>query len=190
MAGLDGPVAEEHDGDPILAAQPGGQRVARGHREVAAHHAGGAHQAVLGVHEVHRAAEALAQPRRAAHQLRHHAVHRRALGQRVAVGAMAAVDGVVVAQLAADPGGHALRADAEVDQPVDLEAVVQLGHALLEAADPPHRPQEVERELGPQAGWRARPPRQATADAVPRASRTAPAILCSSGRTNASIGSL
>ena len=71
---------------------------------------------------MHRAAEPSAQPVLAAHQLGHHAVERRALGDRVPVGAVAAVDGVVVAQLPADGRRDPLAADAQVDQAVDLRA--------------------------------------------------------------------
>ena len=125
-----------------LPRQPGGQRAAQRHRDVAADDAGRAEEAVLGVDEVHRAAHALAQPVGAAHQLGHLAVHRRALGERVAVGAVAAVDRVVVAQLQAGAGGDALLPDRQVDQPVDLVGALEPADALLEVADPPHRAQQ------------------------------------------------
>jgi hypothetical protein len=50
---------------------------------------------VLDVHDVHRAPQAAAEPVGASHQLGHQAVERRALCDRVAVRAMAAVDGIV-----------------------------------------------------------------------------------------------
>ena len=105
----------------VGAVDARGERVAERERQVAADDAGRAEEAVLEVDEVHRAAEALAEPVGAPHQLGHHALERRALRDRVTVGAVPAVDAVVVAQLAADRGGDALAADAQVDQAVDLE---------------------------------------------------------------------
>ncbi len=64
--------------------------------------------------------EPAAQAAVAAHQLGHHALERRALRDRVAVRAMVAVHGVVVAQRAAHAGGDALLPDAEVHEPVHL----------------------------------------------------------------------
>ena len=91
---------------------------------------------------MHRTSESPAEPAGAAHQLRHHPVQRRALGDRMTVRAVAAVDTVVVSQLAADARRHALAADAQVDQAVHLQGALELRHPLLEAADPPHRPQQ------------------------------------------------
>ena len=101
VSGLDGAVAEEHDGHEIGAVEARRERVAERQRDVAADHAGGAEQPVVAIDEVHRPAEAVAQPRRAPHQLGHQPVQRRALGDRVAVRAMTAVEGVTVPQLPA-----------------------------------------------------------------------------------------
>jgi hypothetical protein len=60
---------------------------------------------------------------------------------------MAAVDAVIVAQLAADGGRDALAADAQMDQSVDLEVPFQRADALLEEADPPDRPQRGARRI-------------------------------------------
>jgi len=63
------------------------------------------------------------------------------------VGAVAAVDGVIGAQLAADGGGDSLLSDAQVDQAEDLVGALQLPDPLLEKADPPHRAQQLLRRL-------------------------------------------
>ena len=119
-AGLDGAVAEEHDRDLVAAAEPRRQRATERERDVPAHDARRAHEAVLDVDEVHRAAETAAEAAVAAHQLGHDALERRALRDRVAVRAVAAVDGVVVAQLPADADRHRLLADAQVHEAVHL----------------------------------------------------------------------
>ena len=58
------------------------------------------------------------------------------------------VDGVVATQLAADTCSHRLLTDAEMDEPVHLVRTRQLSDALLEDADPPHRAEELEAEVG------------------------------------------
>ena len=108
------------------------------------------------VHEVHRPAEPAAEAVGAAHQLGQHALDRRALGERVAVGAVPAVHGVVVAQLRADRRRHALLAHAQVDQPEHLVGALELAHALLEQPDQPHRAEQAERVLAAQPRHQAR----------------------------------
>ena len=150
VARLDGAVAEQHDRDPIGATQPRRQRVAERERDVPADDAGRAEQTVLGVDQVHRAAEPAAEAVDSTHQLGHHPLKRRALGDRVPVRAVAGVDDVVCAELAADPRGDALAADAEVDQPVDPPRPRELRDALLETPDPAHRFEQSERGAGVQ----------------------------------------
>ena len=99
---------------------------------------------MLDVDQVHRPAEAAAEAAVAAHQLRHHRVERRALGDRVPVGAVAAVHRVVGPELRADARRDALLADAQVDQAVHLVGPLELADALLEDPDPPHRAEQVE----------------------------------------------
>jgi hypothetical protein len=53
---------------------------------------------------------------------------------------MAAVNGVVIAELPAYGRGHALTADAEMDQTVGLNRALELPDALLEQAYTPDRP--------------------------------------------------
>ena len=90
-------------------------------------------------------------PSRAAEQLRHHAAHVGALGQRVAVAAMRAGEQVVARQVRAHAGGHRLLPDRQVQRAAHLGARVQLlaerRHAadagffgrVLEGADARHR---------------------------------------------------
>ena len=132
---------------------------------------------MLDVDQVHRAAHPLAEAVAAAHQLGHHALDRRALGDRVAVGAVAAVDHVVVAQLRADARRDRLLADAEMDQPVDLVALLEPPDALLEVADAPHRGEQARGVV--HAGAR-----------VPSSFCTAPTIRAASGITACSSTSL
>jgi hypothetical protein len=145
VARLHGAVSEEH-GRHLAGARPSrGQRGPESHRHVPADDARGTHEAMLCVDQVHRAAEPATEPVIPPHQLRHHATERSALRDRVPMRPVAAVDGVVVAQLPADRRGHRLLADAQVDQPVHLVCTLQLAHALLEEADPPHRAEHAER---------------------------------------------
>ena len=91
-----------------------------------------AHEAVLGVDQVHRPAEPPAEPGVAAHQLGHRALERGALRDRVPVRAVPRVDGVVVAQLGAHGRGDPLLAHAEVDQAVHLVGLLEPADAFLE----------------------------------------------------------
>ena len=86
MAGLNGAVAEEHDRDRVVAAQPCRKRAPEGDRHVAPHHSRRAHEAMLHVDEVHRPTEPPAQAVVASEQLGHRAVERRPQHDRVPVG--------------------------------------------------------------------------------------------------------
>ena len=110
---------------------------------------------MLDVDEVHRAAEAAADAALAAHELRHHACERRALRDRVPVGAVVAVDRVVRAKLPADADRDTLLADAQVDQAVHLVRARELPDALLERPDPPHGAKQLEADAGVEPSLRA-----------------------------------
>src|SRR6185437_12218081 len=169
---LDGAVAEEDDRDRIRHGEPCGERRAEREWNVAADHAGRAEEPVLAVDQMHRPAEPSAEAGVAAHQLRHHRPHWRALRQRVSVGAVPGVDDVVVAELRADPDGYRLLPGGEVDEAVHLVRARELADPLLEGADPPHLPQELVLVYA------------ATGD-----SSTAATIFAASGRRYCSIGS-
>ena len=114
-----------------------------------------AHEAVLDVDEVHRAAQTAAEAAVPAHQLGHDATERCALRDRVAVRTVAAVHGVVGSQLPAHADRHSLLADAQVHETVHLVGAGQLADALLEDADPPHRAQELEADVAAEPAGRA-----------------------------------
>jgi hypothetical protein len=148
ITGLHRAVAEEDDGDDVAAADPIGKGGAERQRDVAADHAGGPHQPMLGVDDVHRAAEPVAEPLVAAHQLGQQTIEGGALGDRVSVRAVPAVDGIVGSQLATDGSRHTLLSDAEMDQAVDLVSALKLPDPLFEEADPPHRGEQARGGLG------------------------------------------
>ena len=187
MAGLHRAVAEEDDRDRVVAAQPRRERAPERDRDVPADDAGRAHEAVLDVDEVHRAAEPAAEPVVAPHQLREHAVERRALRDRMPVRPVPRVDGVVVAQLRAHRRRDALLAHAQVDEAVHLVGALELADPLLEQPDPPHRREQVRVPARRRA---AALPLRAATGAAPTTCCTAATILSSSGRTHASSGSL
>ena len=97
-----GAVAEEADGHPAGAERLGGERRAAGQRDAAADDAVGAEHPFVDVGDVHRAALALADAGRLAHQLGHHAGDVDALGDAVTVAAVGRGDEVVVGQVGAD----------------------------------------------------------------------------------------
>ena len=102
---------------------------------------------------------------------------------------MAAVDGIVVAQLPADGGRHALLPDAQVDQPVHLVGALELAHPLLEQPDPPHRGEQAHGALGVEgARLRALATRYAVTGAWPSTCCTAFTTFSSLGSTYSSIG--
>ncbi len=143
---LDRAVAEEDDGDRVVAELSRRQRASERERDVAADDARRTEEAVLDVHEVHRASEPSAETAVATHQLRQHPLGRRALRERVSVRAVAGVDGVVRPQLPADPDRHALLADAQMHQPVHVVGPRERADPLLEDADPPHPKEQLEAE--------------------------------------------
>ena len=142
-ATLDRAVAEEHDRDGVVAAQARREGAAERDRDVAADDPGRPHEPVLGVDEVHRAAEATTQTRVAAEQLGQQAIEGRALCDRVPVCPVARVHGIVVAQLAAHRSRDALAADAQMDQSLDLAGPHEHADLLLEEPDPPHRREQA-----------------------------------------------
>ena len=163
-ASLNRAVAEEDDHYRAVAARSCREGAAQRDRDVAADDAGRAHEPVLRVDEVHRAAEAPAQAGVAAEQLGQQPIERRALGDRVAVRPVPRVHGVVVAQLAAHGSRDALAADAQMDQALDLAGPHEHADLLLEEADPPHRREQALGLRGrPLAGQRLPAPTRAPA---------------------------
>ncbi len=143
-----GAVAEHAQRDLLGPAVVGGQRHARGEREVAADDPVAAHEAVLEVEHVHRAAAAVRHAGLAAEQLGHDLVAIRAARQRVAVRAIGRDQVVLVAHRADGADDRRLLADREVEEAADLRLRVHLARALLEAPDEHHRLQPLARSVG------------------------------------------
>ena len=138
-----GAVAEHADRDLVEPLVVGRQRHAGGQRQVAADDPVAAHEAVLEVEHVHRAAAAVRDALLAAEQLGHHAVGIRAAGERVAVRAVGRDQVVLVAHRPAGADDRRLLADRQVQEAADLGLRVHLARALLEAADEHHRLQPL-----------------------------------------------
>ena len=145
---LDAPSPNWHSVDLVEAEVVRRQREAGGERQVAADDPVAAHEALLEVEHVHRAAAALAQPVDAAEELGHDAVGVRAARERVAVRAVRRDEVVLVAQRARRADDRRLLADREVQEAADLRLGVHLAGALLEAADEHHRRQPLARDVG------------------------------------------
>src|SRR5262249_29420517 len=97
--------------------------------------------------DVHRPAETAAVAGLAPHQLGHHPIDARALGDAMAVAAMVAHDAVLLAQRRARARGHRFLADERVRGTLDEAGLEQLRRLLVEAADSHHRLEEVLEEL-------------------------------------------
>ena len=136
---FEAPSPNTHSVDLLRAAVVGGQRHARGEREVAADDPVAAHEAVLEVEHVHRAAAAVRHAGLAAEQLGHDPVGLGAARQRVAVRAVGRDQVILVAHGADGADDRRLLADGEVEEATDLRLRVHLARALLEAADEHHR---------------------------------------------------
>ena len=141
------PVAEEGDGDARLVAQLEREGGAGDGRKPAADDGVRAHVPALDVVEVHRAAVAVRAALELAVQLGHELVRVRALGERVAVGAVRRGDHVAVLERAADPDGDRLLADRHVEESGQLAGTEALLDLLLEAPDQEHLAEELAQRL-------------------------------------------
>ena len=138
VAGVGGAVAEHADGDRVFALVLGGEREAGRDRQVAADDPVAAHEAALGVEDVHRAAAPAAGPVDPAEELRHHPLGVGAAGDRVAVGAVGADQVVLLAHRRGGADDRRLLADREVQEAAGLRPLVLAPRLLLEAADQRH----------------------------------------------------
>ena len=138
VAGVGGAVAEHADGDRVFALVLGGERQPRGDRQVAADDPVAAHEAVLGVEDVHRAAAAAAGAVDPAEELRHHPLGLGAAGDRVAVGAVGADQVVLLAHHRGGADDRRLLADRQVQEAPRLRPLVLPPGLLLEAPDQRH----------------------------------------------------
>ena len=168
-----GAVAEEGDRHLVSPLQLGGEAGAGGERHGRAYDAVRAHDVELHVGDVHGAAEALAIAGLAAHQLRHHAVDARTLGDAVAVAAVVGGDDVVVAQRRADAGGDRLLALVAMGRALDDAFLEEVGGLVLEGADAAHGDVEIAERLRAHGDVAARA--LVHRPSPPRACRFAPA---------------
>jgi len=134
-----GAVAEERDDDPIGSREPRRQRGAGADGQPGRHDAVAAEDVEVQRGDVHGSAEAAAVPVLPSHQLGHHPVHPRALGDAMAVAAVGPDDVVVLAQRRAGAGRDRLLADVGVRRSLHQALVEQLHRALVEPADLHHR---------------------------------------------------
>ena len=141
-------VAEEHHRHLVGASNLAGERGAGPRADAARDDAVGAEDVSREVGDVHGAALGAAASGGAAEQLRHHALHRRALREAVAVAAVGAEHVVVVAQVGAHSDRDRLLAAVHVQGALDgAEAGLAKG-LLLEQTDAPHVGVELAAELG------------------------------------------
>ena len=106
-----------------------------------------ADQAVLRRGHVHGAGEAAVDPRRPAEHLVEQLLRVDAERERVPVAPVGGGDAVLFAEDAGEADGDRLLARVEMRRPVDLAAEEERLDEVLEAADEPHPPVQVEVEL-------------------------------------------
>ena len=132
---------------PLLAAELEGERGADDRGQAAADDRVRAEVAARDVVEVHRAAEAARAALLLPVELGHDRVDRRALGDRVPVGAVGRGDHVVRLERRADAARDRLLADRDVQEARQLARAEALLHLLLEAADQQHLAVELAQPL-------------------------------------------
>ena len=138
------PLAEEADGDAILAAHLVGQRQAHRQRQAAADDGIAAVEIVLAAEQVHGAAAASRAAFGLAVHLGHHLAHGDAAHQRVGVLAVGCHQPVVCPQCADHAGGDRLLAVIEMQEAADLSRTVEFGTFRLKPADTDHAAQKVQ----------------------------------------------
>ena len=151
----DGSVPEEGHRNAAAAAHFFRQRRAHRGRNAGPDQPVGPQQAGLGVIQVHAAATAAVASRRSAGQLGQRLLGRQALGQRMAVAAMGAGDGILPPQVGAHPDGRGFLAHVEVNEAGNLPGPVEALHPQFEPSDQ-HHP-FIEPELGGVVHRRGRP---------------------------------
>src|SRR5262249_37543769 len=131
-------VAEKRDGNAAVLEQL--EAVARPRRLENARpdDAAGAHQADFWGKQVHAAAAAVRAARLAAVEFRDQVAGVQPLGERVAVAAVGAENGVLMPQVSANADSNRLLADVGVASPVNKAALVRPGQLLLAPADEEH----------------------------------------------------
>ena len=146
-AGVRRAVAEERDGDALLAAHLERERSADDAGHAAADDGVRAEVADLDVVQVHRAAVAAAAAFDLAVELGHDPLDRRPLRDRVPVGAVRRRDDVLARERGADARRRCLLADRDVQEPGQLAGAEAILDLLLEPADEQHLAEEAAQDL-------------------------------------------
>ena len=141
------PVAEERDGDALLAAHLERESRSNDARKTAAHDGVRAQISDLEVVEVHRAAVAPAAAFDLAVQLGHDALHRSPLRDRVSVRSMRRGDHVLLRKSGANACRRGLLADRDMEEPGQLACAEAVLDLLLEAADQEHLAEETAQDF-------------------------------------------
>ncbi len=140
---VDSSLAEKGDGHAVTAEQAAGERRARCERQARSDDRVRAENALARVGNVHRAALALAEPRRLAEELGHGGVEVRSFCKAVAVAAVRRRDPVVVTERGAHTDRDGLLAERGVNEPGDLGGAIEGRDALLERADETHPSEQL-----------------------------------------------
>jgi len=135
---VDGSLAEKGDRHAVTAEQAAGERRACCKRQARSDDRVRAENALARVGNVHRAALALAEPRRLAEELGHGGVEVRSFCKAVTVAAVRRRDPVVVTERRAHTDRDRLLAEGGVNEPGDLSGAIEARDALLERADQTH----------------------------------------------------
>ena len=133
-------VPEERNRDPAIGSQL--RRQTRSHRK---RNRGGderhrAEQPNVGCKKVHRPATSSGAAGAFPEDFRHHGLQIPAFGQVMAVRAVSAPDIVLFLERRTDPGRDGFLPNAEMTRSLDVASRDEVGDALLNEANPQHRP--------------------------------------------------
>ena len=140
---IGGTIAEEGDGNPIVAFEPVCETGAHGNGRTAADDAVGAQHPECHVGNVHGAALALAVARGPTVELGEHGTELAAFGDQVAVTPVGAGDPVFVAQVSHDAGSHGFLAHVKVQSPRYFAVFHEFARPLFKEPDADHATVEV-----------------------------------------------
>ncbi len=139
-AGTRGAVTEKHHADAVLAQCLRGPGCTGGERQIPADHAGGAEYAVGRIHQVHGASASAAQAALASQYLGEGPLQIGALGQDVAVTAVAGEQHVLARQVRTHADRHRFLTGGQVRKSGNLTRARQPLDLSLELSDPDQRP--------------------------------------------------
>ncbi len=133
-----GRIAEEADGEPVLAPVSGRKGHPRGERYLSSDDAMPTVEEVLDVKQVHRAPFPFAVASASSEQLRHHHPGIGVSSERVAVISIGGQDEIIGSNRFHCSDCNRLLADVQVAEAGDLRQAILLARAFLEAADQHH----------------------------------------------------